>query len=83
MAEKVIDKVMEMVRPENDGGVYSLIADLYVLGGKLSEAERLRELMVKQNVRKGLKDSKIINLGPVRFFLTIQGLKDRNYQSEI
>ncbi|KAL8508693.1 hypothetical protein ACS0TY_019081 [Phlomoides rotata] len=51
MAEKVIDKVMEMVRPEN-GGVYSLIADLYVLGGKLSEAERLRELMVKQNVRK-------------------------------
>lgn len=52
MAEKVIDKVMTMVRPENDGGVYSLIADLYLLRGKLSEAERLRELMVYQKVRK-------------------------------
>ncbi|KAK6118543.1 hypothetical protein DH2020_047713 [Rehmannia glutinosa] len=52
MAEKVIDKVMRMVRPENDGGVYSLISDLYVLSGKWSEVERLRKLMLSQNVRK-------------------------------
>ncbi|PIN24285.1 hypothetical protein CDL12_02995 [Handroanthus impetiginosus] len=52
MAEKVIDKVMRLVRPENDGGVYSLISDLYVLSGNWSEVERLRKLMLSQNVRK-------------------------------
>ncbi|KAK4487972.1 hypothetical protein RD792_003711 [Penstemon davidsonii] len=52
MAEKVVDKVMRMVRPENDGGIYSLISDMYVLSGKWSEAERLRLLMLNQNVRK-------------------------------
>ncbi|GFQ00832.1 pentatricopeptide repeat-containing protein at1g50270 [Phtheirospermum japonicum] len=52
MAEKVIGEVMRLVRPENDGGVYSLVADLYVLSGKWSEVERLREMMVGQNVRK-------------------------------
>ncbi|XP_031130291.1 pentatricopeptide repeat-containing protein At5g66520-like [Ipomoea triloba] len=52
MAEKVIDRVMKMVRPENDGGVYSLIADLYVLSDKWGESERVRELMLNHNVRK-------------------------------
>ncbi|KAL6546182.1 hypothetical protein OROMI_021903 [Orobanche minor] len=52
MAEKVIDKVMRMVRPENDGGVYSLICDLYVLRGKWGQVERLRDMMLSQNVRK-------------------------------
>ncbi|KAK4375189.1 hypothetical protein RND71_005866 [Anisodus tanguticus] len=32
MSERVIEKVMNAVRPENDGGVYTLISDLYVLG---------------------------------------------------
>ncbi|XP_073303639.1 pentatricopeptide repeat-containing protein At1g33350-like [Primulina huaijiensis] len=52
MAEKVTDQVMRMVRPENDGGVYSLISDLYVLSGKWSEAESLRQFMCNENVRK-------------------------------
>ncbi|KAG8385061.1 hypothetical protein BUALT_Bualt03G0002300 [Buddleja alternifolia] len=52
IAEKVIYKVMRMVRPEDGGGLYSLISDLYVLSGKWSEAERLRNLMLNQYVRK-------------------------------
>ncbi|KZV43446.1 pentatricopeptide repeat-containing protein-like [Dorcoceras hygrometricum] len=51
MAEKVIDQVMRMVQPQNDGGVYSLISDLYVLNGKWTEAERLRKYMCN-HVRK-------------------------------
>ncbi|KAL7089779.1 hypothetical protein ACP275_13G203800 [Erythranthe tilingii] len=50
--DNVIDKVMRMVTPENDGGVYSLICDLYVLSGKWSEAERIRNMMLTKNVRK-------------------------------
>ncbi|KAK9937257.1 hypothetical protein M0R45_014059 [Rubus argutus] len=46
MAERVVEQVLKMVKPENDGGVYSLIADLYVLGGKWDDAERVRNLMV-------------------------------------
>ncbi|GFS43060.1 pentatricopeptide repeat (PPR) superfamily protein [Actinidia rufa] len=53
MAERVIDRVMDMVKPENDGGVYTLISDLYVLCGKLDDAERVRKLMVNQNVEEG------------------------------
>lgn len=64
MAEKAIDKVMRMVRPENDGGIYSLISDLYVLSGKWSEAERLRELMLSHNVRK-VRASSFIRSGVV------------------
>ena len=52
MAERVIAKVLSMITPENNGGVYSLIADLYVLGEKWDEAESLRKLMLKENVKK-------------------------------
>nr|XP_043613782.1 pentatricopeptide repeat-containing protein At5g66520-like [Erigeron canadensis]XP_043613783.1 pentatricopeptide repeat-containing protein At5g66520-like [Erigeron canadensis] len=52
MAERVIDKVIEMLRPEEDGGVYNLIADLFVMGEKWDDAERMRRLMVRQNVKK-------------------------------
>ncbi|KAI4301628.1 hypothetical protein L6164_034888 [Bauhinia variegata] len=52
MAERVIKQVLKMVKPENNGGVYSLICDLYVLGEKWEEAERLRKLMLDENVRK-------------------------------
>nr|XP_009775268.1 PREDICTED: pentatricopeptide repeat-containing protein At5g66520-like [Nicotiana sylvestris]XP_016509349.1 PREDICTED: pentatricopeptide repeat-containing protein At5g66520-like [Nicotiana tabacum] len=52
MAERVIERVMNVVRPENDGGVYTLISDLYVLGGKWAKAERVRQLMLHQHVRK-------------------------------
>ncbi|XP_071731206.1 pentatricopeptide repeat-containing protein At5g66520-like [Rutidosis leptorrhynchoides] len=52
MAERVIYRVIEMLRPEKDGGVYSLIADLFVMGEKWDDAERIRRLMVSQNVKK-------------------------------
>ncbi|XP_076919631.1 pentatricopeptide repeat-containing protein At5g66520-like [Bidens hawaiensis] len=52
MAERVINRVVDMLRPEKDGGVYSLIADLFVMGEKWDDAERIRRLMVVQNVRK-------------------------------
>lgn len=52
MAERVINRVIEMLRPEEDGGVYTLIADLFVMGEKWDDAERMRRLMVSHNVRK-------------------------------
>ncbi|XP_030465967.1 pentatricopeptide repeat-containing protein At5g66520-like [Syzygium oleosum] len=52
MAERVIDRVLRMVKPENDGGIYTLICDIYVLSGKWDEAQRIRELMTKESVRK-------------------------------
>ncbi|KAE8714795.1 hypothetical protein F3Y22_tig00110187pilonHSYRG00050 [Hibiscus syriacus] len=52
MADRVIKQVMETVKPKSDGGVYSLISDLYVLNEKWDDAERVRKLMVNQNVRK-------------------------------
>ncbi|KAK7337625.1 hypothetical protein VNO77_18208 [Canavalia gladiata] len=53
MAERVIERVLRMARPENDGGIYSLISDLYVMGEKWEEAERLKRLMVlNERVRK-------------------------------
>ncbi|GMP71276.1 hypothetical protein CsSME_00029753 [Camellia sinensis var. sinensis] len=61
MFERVVDRVMEMVKPENDGGVYTLVSDLYVLGEKWDDAERVRKLMVNQNVRKARGSSFIRN----------------------
>ncbi|KAM3201105.1 hypothetical protein P3L10_033468 [Capsicum annuum] len=61
MAKRVIEKVMNMVWPENDGGVYTLISDLYVLGDKWEDAERVRQLMLHQNVRKARGSSFIRN----------------------
>lgn len=52
MAERVVDRILGSVRPENHGGVYTLICDLYNLNDKCSEAERVRKLMVEQNVQK-------------------------------
>ncbi|XP_060212752.1 pentatricopeptide repeat-containing protein At5g66520-like [Lycium barbarum] len=61
MADRVIERVMNVVRPENDGGVYTLISDLYVLGDKWADAERVRQLMLHQNVRKARGSSFIRN----------------------
>ncbi|KAK9070148.1 hypothetical protein SSX86_010548 [Deinandra increscens subsp. villosa] len=64
MAERVIERVVEMLRPEKDGGVYTLIADLFVMGEKWDDAERIRRLMIAQNVRKARGASFISNGGP-------------------
>ncbi|CAL0302349.1 unnamed protein product [Lupinus luteus] len=46
MAESVIEQVLRMAKPEYDRGVYNLICDLYVMGKKIEEAERVRKLML-------------------------------------
>ncbi|XP_057980306.1 pentatricopeptide repeat-containing protein At5g66520-like [Malania oleifera] len=62
MAERVIEQVLVMVKPENDGGVYTLISDLYALNGKWNEVENVRKLMVHQNVKK-VRGSSFIGSG--------------------
>ncbi|CAI0468536.1 unnamed protein product [Linum tenue] len=52
MVEKVIEQVLTVIKPETDGGVYTQICDLYVLNEKWEDAERVRKLMLNQNVRK-------------------------------
>ncbi|KAJ0982986.1 hypothetical protein J5N97_011241 [Dioscorea zingiberensis] len=52
VAEKVIDKVLAMVVPDEDGGIYTLISDLYAMVGRWSDAERVRMLMDENNVKK-------------------------------
>lgn len=52
MAERVTEQVLRTIKPENDGGVYTLICHLFVLNEKWNDAERVRKLMVNRNVRK-------------------------------
>ncbi|KAG6393943.1 hypothetical protein SASPL_144518 [Salvia splendens] len=60
VVDRVVDKVMSVIRPDKDGGVYSLLSQLYLLSGRVSEAEGIRRLMVAQNVRK-IRASSFIN----------------------
>ncbi|KAL1537528.1 pentatricopeptide repeat-containing protein-like protein [Salvia divinorum] len=60
MVDRVVDKVMGVIRPDKDGGVYSLLSQLYLLSGRVSEAEGIREMMVAHNVRK-IRASSFIN----------------------
>ncbi|XP_042519816.1 pentatricopeptide repeat-containing protein At5g66520-like [Macadamia integrifolia] len=62
MAERMIEQVLQVVKPENDGGVYSLICDIYVLNEKWEDAERVRNLMANQNVKK-VRGSSFIRSG--------------------
>ncbi|GAA0161426.1 hypothetical protein LIER_39227 [Lithospermum erythrorhizon] len=64
LAERFIERIMSVVTPENDGGVYSLVADLYVLNGRWHDAERVRKLMLNQNVRK-TRGSSHLNSGMI------------------
>ena len=52
IADRVTGQVLRDIKPENDGGIYSLVSDLYVLNKKWEDAERVRKLMPNQNVRK-------------------------------
>lgn len=60
MAARVIERVWKTVKPESDGGIYTLISDLYVLNGKWDEAEWIRKLMANQGVRK-LKGTSLVD----------------------
>lgn len=59
MAERVIGQALRMVKPENDGGVFTLICDIYAMNEKWEDAERVRKLMLNQNVRKSRGSSVI------------------------
>ncbi|KAG8654248.1 pentatricopeptide repeat-containing protein At1g33350 [Manihot esculenta] len=61
MAEIVIEPILSAIKPENDGGIYTLICDLYALNEKWDDAERVRKLMLNQNVRKARGSSFIRN----------------------
>uniref|UniRef100_A0A1D1Z6H6 Pentatricopeptide repeat-containing protein At1g33350 n=2 Tax=Anthurium amnicola TaxID=1678845 RepID=A0A1D1Z6H6_9ARAE len=52
IAERLIGQVLEMVNPDEHGGVYTLISDLYALGGKWNDVERVRTLMDRVQVKK-------------------------------
>ncbi|KAJ3698871.1 hypothetical protein LUZ61_002576 [Rhynchospora tenuis] len=52
MAEEGIEKVLSMAKPDENGGVYTLISDLYALGGNWAGVERIRLLMEQQKVTK-------------------------------
>ncbi|KAL3599296.1 hypothetical protein D5086_007214 [Populus alba] len=51
IADRVIGRVLRDIKPENDGGIYSLVSDLYVLNKKWDDAERVRNLVLNQNLR--------------------------------
>ncbi|XP_057792500.1 pentatricopeptide repeat-containing protein At5g66520-like [Salvia miltiorrhiza] len=58
MVDEAIDEVKRVMSPDNDGGLYSLISQLYLLCGRASEAQAIRDL----NVRK-IRASTFITTG--------------------
>ncbi|KAK8954000.1 Pentatricopeptide repeat-containing protein [Platanthera zijinensis] len=52
MAEKVIAEVLQITEPNDDGGVYTLVSDLYALGGRWNDVQKVRELMDRLRVKK-------------------------------
>ncbi|PKU70088.1 pentatricopeptide repeat-containing protein At5g56310 isoform X1 [Dendrobium catenatum] len=52
MAEKVIAEVLLIAEPDDDGGVYALVSDLYALGGRWNDVQKVRGLMERLNVKK-------------------------------
>ncbi|RVW42213.1 Peptidyl-prolyl cis-trans isomerase FKBP13, chloroplastic [Vitis vinifera] len=64
LAERVTEQVLRTVKPENDGGVYTLISNLFVLNDKWDDAERVRKLMVNQKraSRQAVKPSTFLSV---------------------
>ena len=52
IAEKLIRRVLRMASPEVDGGVYTLVSDLYAMRGKWNDAEHVRMMMDEAFVKK-------------------------------
>ncbi|KAG0481855.1 hypothetical protein HPP92_009939 [Vanilla planifolia] len=48
----VIEKVLQIAEPDDDGGVYTLVSDLYALGGRWNDVQKVRVLMDRLVVRK-------------------------------
>lgn len=52
MAQRVTERALRAANPDNGGGLYTLISDLYALGGKWDEVEHIRKMMIDRNVKK-------------------------------
>lgn len=65
IAEKVIDRALEMEIPDDNGGVYTLISDLYAMGDKWNDVERVRKLIDARNARKN-RGSSFVESGELR-----------------
>ncbi|XP_058109424.1 pentatricopeptide repeat-containing protein ELI1, chloroplastic-like [Magnolia sinica] len=52
MAERAAEQVLNVADPDKDGGVFTLISDLYASNGKWDDMERVRKVMDKRNVKK-------------------------------
>lgn len=52
MAKEGIEKVLSMARSDHNGSVYTMVSDLYALGGRWADAERIRQLMDQEKVVK-------------------------------
>ncbi|MQM09524.1 hypothetical protein Taro_042399 [Colocasia esculenta] len=63
IAESLIGRILEMVNPEEHGGVYTLISDLYALVGKWDDVARIRTLMDRANVKKKRGSSSLQMMG--------------------
>ncbi|XP_072951743.1 pentatricopeptide repeat-containing protein ELI1, chloroplastic-like [Typha angustifolia] len=59
IAEEGIEKVLGMEISSDNGALYTLISDLYALGGRWDSVKRVRKLMDEKNVRK-IKGSSFI-----------------------
>ncbi|KAL5978734.1 hypothetical protein ACLOJK_029851 [Asimina triloba] len=70
LAERAIEQVLHLADPDKDGGVFTLISDLYASNGNWDDAERVRMLMNKQNVKKA-RGSSFIEVEQPRQFASI------------
>ncbi|KAG9439319.1 hypothetical protein H6P81_019484 [Aristolochia fimbriata] len=52
MAERALKPVLSLAKPDRDGGVYTLVSDLYALRSKWKDVEQMREAMLEGNVKK-------------------------------
>ncbi|XP_068655510.1 pentatricopeptide repeat-containing protein At2g20540-like [Aristolochia californica] len=52
MVDRALKPVMLLAKPDRDGGVYTLISDLYALRSKWEDVEQMRKSMLKDNVKK-------------------------------
>lgn len=59
IAVEGLEKVLAMEISDENGGVYTLISDLYAMGGRWDDVMKVRRLMEEHNVRKKRGSSSI------------------------
>lgn len=48
MAERMIERSLRVIKPENDGGIYTLVCDLNALNKERDDTVQVRKLMLNQ-----------------------------------